>query len=404
MTHVWIPFSVFESLQRALAPLAITSTCSLVYPKPVHSNDKQTRKLSPSQTFDIQRLERVIIPTMNRTPVEKIIDIDQLVTHWSPEERRDERTGAGHQKVDATIQGKEALIGGAFLANRDEDAVTLSFAFQGRDGKTYGLTVAHNWESCGDPVYAYSSNTYDDPHTRKYPLEIIGNVVHLSETTDSMIFEFQPHVKVDLHKIKLGPTIKHDLLPALTNWSSASGKINTGTKICAFGAQRRGTASIARSIFRGNDHPDLLKSDVGIDSFGPDGFAKKIISHGGDCGMIYCDEQGNPLLMHHVLTGEGDPPNTVYKSWGVPFKSILKANHRYFGIDVSAQTDSHEISNLQSTSPQKGSIVVRGATRLENVEYLPGHAPSSHRHVRIGTGSVRLTNVQYPPDEAMDDV
>lgn len=81
---------------------------------------------------------------MNGTPVEKVIDVDKLVKDWSPEERRDSRTTSNNKNIDSIIQGKKPIIGGDFVVNGRYEAVTLSFGFEGADGKKYGLTVAHN--------------------------------------------------------------------------------------------------------------------------------------------------------------------------------------------------------------------------------------------------------------------
>jgi hypothetical protein len=125
---------------------------------------------------------------------------------------------------------------------------------------------------------------------------MIGKVVHFSEQTDSINFEFLPEDMVDLHKVRIGPNTKHDLLPALTQLSSLPHRIDAGTKICCFGAQRRGTAGIVKYRFNRNDHEVLLQNDIGIDSFGPNGDGKKMIRPDGDCGMITWTNRGIPWL------------------------------------------------------------------------------------------------------------
>jgi len=90
----------------------------------------------------------------------------------------------------------------------------------------------------------------------------------------------------------------------------------------------------------------------------------------------------------------------IYRSWGVPLKSIVAANRKYFGIPVAAETSEQQTANLQSTSLQKGSSVVRGFALLENVEIPAGERPSSNRFVPIGAGFARLANAEIISDDA----
>jgi hypothetical protein len=330
---------------------------------------------------------------MSGTPAEKKIDIDMLVKEWSPEEirRDDNRTICDESIVQSTIQGKRPIRGGDFIINGKGEAVTLAFAFQGSNEKRYGLTVGHIWEGKDDPVYAFPSNI-PSPVTGKLPLKKVGKVATFSGLTDSMIFEFLSDASVDLYKVMIGPKTKLDL--SCIDWSSLSHNKSTiaeGQKLCGFGAQRRGTTGSVACRFSRNDNNGLRENDIGIKSFNE---GKKMISHEGDCGMIYFDEHGFPWSMHHVLTiSDKDTANEACISWGVPLASIVEAHREYFGVNVVADLAT-QFTNLQAISPKKGSVIAPGAARFNNVEFLPGEEPNPMKYVTVGSGFVRFANVE----------
>jgi hypothetical protein len=85
----------------------------------------------------------------NQTIPQKSIDLDAWKKKWTPD--RINRINNGIMKV--ANKNDASLCGGDWISNKDGAAVTLSFVFM-KDGKYYGLTVAHIFESLCDKVYS----------------------------------------------------------------------------------------------------------------------------------------------------------------------------------------------------------------------------------------------------------
>lgn len=145
------------------------------------------------------------------------------------------------------------------------------------------------------------------------------------------------------------PTPHHLVIPDWTKIGIVDSR-SAGTVICGYGAQRRGTVGrvSGRCTFV---HGVVNRADIGIESFDPNGIEQpgsKQISHDGDCGMIYLDEQGNPWCMHHAITCKD---NTTYTSWGTRLEAIMDAHYEYFGIPGSAAAAAHQMNNIPAKSP-----------------------------------------------------
>jgi hypothetical protein len=85
----------------------------------------------------------------NNQTTPQSINLDSLKKVWTLD--RIDRTNSGIMKV--ANKDDPGLCGGDWISNKDGDAVTLSFVFT-NDGKYYGLTVAHIFESICDKVYS----------------------------------------------------------------------------------------------------------------------------------------------------------------------------------------------------------------------------------------------------------
>jgi hypothetical protein len=124
----------------------------------------------------------------------KLIDINSLSQHWSPEERRVECSKEGKLKVRSIQGGHVALRGGDYIANAFGEAATVSFCLYNND-KKYGLTVAHLFRRVGDVVYAFSNDT--PAANGKYQISQIGHVVSMDANTDSLVFEIRRWVDIE---------------------------------------------------------------------------------------------------------------------------------------------------------------------------------------------------------------
>ena len=279
------------------------------------------------------------------------VDVAALASSWSPPDQRLERTLNNSFKIRSTRDGSVPMMGGDWLLDGRGSSVTLSFAFKGPVGtsnseKIYGLTVGLIAIAHGDPIYAFSSDEVN-PETGQYRVMKIGTVVSNNIGTDSLVFEFLPHIRVEPYKISLGgPTPHHLQIP---DWGKLPSRpFKNGSVVVAFGAQRRGAKGVV--VGRCCYHDDLLNSsDICFEACEP-GMS---LSDDGDCGMIYFDENGIPWAMHHAVSRS----DGKYYSWGKSLAAIMASHYEYFGIDMTV----HKVE-----IPHK---------RI-GIEFIPGEEPN----------------------------
>ena len=323
----------------------------------------------------------------------KKFDIDDITKKWSPKELRDKRTSSEKSKVQGR-GGNNPLIGGDHICNGRGEALTLSFCFEGPEnslhaGKKLGLTCGHLGYKLGESLYVFSTNIADSKNRR--PMKKVGTIVDMSYETDSLIVEFDPHVTVELYTMRTSRDTKHTV--DLSETAKASTAPEFGTELVGFGAQRRGTHGKVSSVWSSACHEDLRKHDVGVESFDEeekerDG--KKAVSHDGDCGMIYVDENGVARLMHHAITGNA---KGFYTSWGISLQRVMTKHAEYFGITLPV---CHDVSRLQIASPQGYALQ---PPRFE-VVFAPGEEPEGDPVV-LGKGYTAF-DVLFAPGEEPD--
>ena len=165
-------WKVFQGVPFGTSNVPVRNAPQRGMPRPAHM-----KRPYPFSSFDQNEGET------------KLVDLEAAAARWSPFTFRNQREKNGEMKVDST----NPLRGGQFISNNIGAAATLSFCFQDRDGKWYGLSTAHLVKVVGEEVFAFTGEqTSDGTHCAK----VIGNVFDISVKTDSMVFEVKqarPH-------------------------------------------------------------------------------------------------------------------------------------------------------------------------------------------------------------------
>ena len=292
----------------------------------------------------------------------RVRPLADIANGFSPEEQREERTARGSSKVQ-TVGEEPKICGGDTISNYFGDTMTLAFAWEGSgsyQGKRLGLTCAHLIEakhfhpsqtSChpqGRNIYLRTSNT-KDKHGRSSK-ELIGEVLNHDTDTDSMIFEFHDEVKVKLNKIRVNPRSEIDI--KISDVLLETSRFAENVPVLAFGAQTQG------AIGRVNDaHPRVNRS-VRKAKINPichgvwstkenERPGSKLISNGRDCGMIYINDQGIPIGMHHGASEWRQAGVKTYISWVLPLDEIIRTNSDFFGPDLLLD-DANRLTFTQS--------------------------------------------------------
>jgi len=130
---------------------------------------------------------------------------------------------------------------------------------------------------------------------------------------------------------------------------------------------------------------------VGVESFDKeekerDG--KKAISHDGDCGMVFVDENGVARAMHHAVTGNAKGFCT---SWGISLQRVMTKHAEHFGVTPLV---CHDVSRLQIASPQGCALQ---PPRFE-VVFAPGEEPEGDPAV-FGKGHTTFEVLFAPGEE-----
>ncbi|CAB9525931.1 expressed unknown protein [Seminavis robusta] len=186
----------------------------------------------------------------------------------------------------------------------------------------------------------------------------------MSFETDSLIVEFYPHDTVELYTLRTSRDTKHTV--DLSETAKASTAPEYGTELFGFGAQRQGA------------HEEKERD------------GKKAISHDGDCGMIYVDENGFARVMHHAITGNA---KGFYASWGISLQRVMTKHAEYFGITPPV---CHDVSRLKIASLQGSALQ---PPRFEAV-FAPGEEPEGDPVV-LGKGYTTF-DVLFAPGEEPD--
>ena len=331
-------------------------------------------------------------------------NIDKILEEWTPEKKRDNRSLVKNiSKIESF--GEEAMVGGDWIVGELRQPMTLAFAFEGPQGTKYagkilGVTCMHITLKAyiGAPIYKLTSSRRNHG-----PTKLIGKIVHACSRTDSLIFEFNSDIKVDVNKVRISNQTIHefDFFNFRKIQESMSNAV-VGTSLYGFGAQRRGTTGKVCCTIQPGQWPEgpMKVGDVGIDSYDPleeEIQGSKMITHDGDCGMLYFNDDGVPLIMHQLLTSSKNTP-ICHTSWGVQLQNVITAHAEYFGIYDSSK-EIKIVHQLQAASPDRYNGVSIPPQQFK-LSFLPGEEPRYNfdEFIVHPRGAVHL-KVQLPHEE-----
>jgi len=312
-----------------------------------------------------------------------IIDLEVLKNKWSP--GRVDRIEKGILKINTD---DPSLCGGDWISNIGGRSVTLSFVFW-KDGKYFGLTVAHIFESLGDKVYSFfkkdevplpegnplvggdkENEDEFDPNPEKNESESlaiyeIGKVVSLSRSTDSVIFEFLDDIEM---KPPLTVKVASDVtrviqLPEIESEVLGPPPPTVGKSLVGFGARRRGFHAIV-AIPSTNQKDNLATVPQGSICITSKENNKERITYDGDCGTIFMDLECNAAYFHHDGT-KSEP----WKSFGTPLWNIMRKHSQLGGTSEDPEKNGpHKDENAKESLD--GILVAIRAVKF-NVHVVP---------------------------------
>jgi len=284
------------------------------------------------------------------------IDLDELMKEWTPE--RIERINKRKMKVATSHD--PGLCGGDWVCNEDGEGVTLSFVFT-YDGKYYGLTVAHVFESLSDKVYSFllkdeveyeSEGEGTDGYKAEEEIDIsnldelfgmfeIGKVVSLSLSTDSAVFEFNDNIEVKPPlTVKLASGLTRVIkLPELGSEGVGPHPPLVGTTLVGFGARRRGF-HVDVEINSTNETHQLATVPPGSICIANQEKKTERITYGGDCGTIFMDLECNGVYFHYEGTDVAP-----WKSFGASLSDIMRHHSQLGGTSETPEKNGQRNDN-----------------------------------------------------------
>lgn len=296
-------------------------------------------------------------------------------------------------------------VGGDVIVDRKSAHVTLSFTFK-KNGKKFGLTVGHlDFLMLDDPIFMYVGRLPSGMLCK----DVVGKVVAIGKDTDSMIFQFFDNIPIyplavavcggggdnaddcKVHKIRLEDTER--LFSA-----------RTGHEIMAFGASRRGlTGVFVEHIDELNERGAAAKGhldDVRTASYdeATQTAAKDVLTEVGDCGAIYLDKTGAPILIHVAISIE---PNEIdplsYFSIAQPLHRVLDEHHEYF----EGWCGSRKYKRQSSPSHQRMFSVSfdrEAGVHVEDAEL----GPIAKAYIQPGTGASYVRDALRQEDTGLE--
>lgn len=294
------------------------------------------------------------------------IDLDALKKEWTPD--RIDRINNGIMKV--ANKHDPSLCGGDWISNKDGAAVTLSFVFK-KDGKYYGLTVAHIFESLCDKVYSFikkdevelpvsrnegkgtdgdEGGDEFDPKSESLGIYEIGKVVSLSKSTDSVVFEFHEDIEVKpplTVKVASGST-RVIQLPKVESEVMGPPPPPLGKTLVGFGARRRGFHAIVVISSTNETHATATVRRGSICIASPENEEGRI-TYEGDCGTIFMDLECNGVYFHHEGT-KSEP----WKSFGAPLWDIMGKHSQLGGTSETPEEKGQRNDNEDDNHVEEG--------------------------------------------------
>lgn len=271
---------------------------------------------------------------MARTPN----TLDKTLTDkWSP--NRDE-----YMKVTSLQDGN--IRGGYWVLNKNGESATIAFCFKNSEGYIFGLTIAHLFESVGDPVFVFLlHNPTPTPveyarsdamiEQMDYEMIEIGEVVAMDVKTDSAIFEVTDDcVKGRIDLLRLLPRSGlGDRELVLPRPSLSAVRPISQTKCAVYGAASRGTlCTVSTPYLEPKDaRENALAGDVGFEK---ESGCLEQATQDGDCGALYLDvADGCPQAMHHAMIcyrWPGTDKPHEYESFGVSLAPVMATHQEQF--------------------------------------------------------------------------
>ena len=272
-------------------------------------------------------------------------------------------------KLRSLNHSTRKLRGGDWLVSK-QSHMTLAVAWNGHNGKKYGLTVAHSFaehgRTVGDSVFAFNSDEEEIPTPdggKAHRVIKVGTVVSIDMATDSIIFEISTDIKIDPLAVALSggdDQVRKIVLPKPGALSDEP--LPYGKKLVMFGAARRGMIG-CRVRSYDDQLVDVEKTDISA-MFAAQSYDTRSDdcaldingkTYAGDCGALYLDKDGNPWCMHTSIQGVPPENPTVWTSRGVMLRDIVNsvAHRFYFGYTppISGASSSSSSSHENQASP-----------------------------------------------------
>lgn len=281
-----------------------------------------------------------------------LIDIVAVEQQWT--RNRSDRIVAREKKVRSAAAGP--VQGGDWILNEKGDAATLSFCFE-YENQYYGLSVGH-LADIGESIFCFAEDEMEDHPVREgaggfrgksYPMWEIGTVVSKSLATDSLVFEIDYNVSVEIAEPKtLAAASGLDSPIDLPDPTANTPRPEKKSLMIGFGAQRRGAVGkVAIPSLKTNGQYSRVGNIALIHRDDPN----VQITDAGDCGTIFVGPDGNPCYFHHSAN-----ENAPKYSYGFPLAQVMSCHTELGGTGEQQQQE----QTRQLSSP--------AATGMENSE------------------------------------
>ena len=303
----------------------------------------------------------------NNPPCPQTIVLDELKQEWTP--GRVNRMENGILKISK--KASRPLCGGDWISASDGTSATLSFVFYCA-GKYYGLTAAHIFDQAPNgEVYTFMKLDAISPDGKEedqfdpkndsdsFAAYKIGKIVSRSDSTDSVVFEFDDNIEVKPPLTVKVSSVSTKVIK-LPDVKSVVSPPTQGSTLIGFGASRRGFHAVVETPSTNETHKLATVPDgsIGI-SNQEDG---ERISFLGDCGTIFMDLECNGVYFHTDGT-EAAP----WKSFGCPLVKVMSKHPLLGGTSETPMPE----GNGQTNRKENDHHVQEGHSK-ESIVPIPG--------------------------------
>lgn len=319
------------------------------------------------------------------SPPPPLIDIAAIEKLWTP--NRSERIVTREKKVRSAAAGP--LQGGDWILNENGDAATLSFCFEYQD-QYYGLSVGH-LADIGESIFCFAEDEMEDHPVpdgdvfrgKSYPMWEIGTVVSKSLATDSLVFEINFNVSVEIAEPKtLAAASGLDRPMDLPDPTVNTPRPEKKSLLIGFGAQRRGAVGkVAIPSLKMNGQYSRPGNIALIHRDDP----QIQITDAGDCGTIFVGLDGTPFYFHHCAN-EHFPKY----SYGFPLAQVMSCHTELGGT----AEQKHQIRQLSSPSAtgMEDSELAREICELKHFETHVVSTPLSKQNNSLANFNVHAVD------------